>query len=179
MPMRFMFCLPRSAPRRRPVSWPFRYLRSDANPCVVEVVADLGRDLVVGHLVGGLDGYDSVAELGMIKALFELPLGLARSEDEDGFGVADCGHDLVVVPVKVRCEFALLAVGGFDLPILVVTGGGSNGRIVSRVLLDIGGDFLHLFAVGCNGNDQRFAMVDPQSCCLLHFMLLVRENFQL
>ena len=77
---------------------------------IAKVVADLRRDLVVGHLVDGFDADDSLAESFARNALFELVLCLARPEDQDRFRVAQMPDDFVVVPAQMDRELPVALV---------------------------------------------------------------------
>ncbi len=61
------------------------------------VLSNLGRNLVIGHLVGGFNADDSPTQTFACEPLFELSLRLTGTQYQDGFSVANIRDHLVVV----------------------------------------------------------------------------------
>jgi hypothetical protein len=62
------------------------------------VLLHLRNDLRIGQLVRGFDSQNAFRQrLGVAQTLLELQLGLARAEDQKGFGLPQVTDDLVVV----------------------------------------------------------------------------------
>ena len=70
----------------------------------MEVLTHFCRNLSIGHLVGGFDADDACSQPFAGEALFELALGLARTEDQDGVGASNARDDFVVVLVEMAGE---------------------------------------------------------------------------
>ena len=70
-------------------------------------MADMGRDLPLGHFVGCLRGDELQAGLLLLQSFLQFPLGLARPEDQDNRGIMETGNDLVIISREVPGVFPL------------------------------------------------------------------------
>ena len=127
------------------------------------VLSNLCRNLAISHFIDCFNTDDASAQPFARQAFFELPLCLARTEDQNGFCALDVGNHVVVVLVEV-CRI---------LPVALIL----RRAVVRRVtgLTDV---FLHArfhalchfcaaFAGTHKYNDGLF-VVNPQTCLLFH-----------
>ena len=80
------------------------------NGSFLEIFADFGGDLGVGHFVGGFYGNDSVAQIFCFKMFFQFAFSLARAEYQNRFCIADSADYMIVVGVEMAEEFPVVAV---------------------------------------------------------------------
>jgi hypothetical protein len=85
----------------------FGLLGGNRSTFMLEVVTHVRGDLPVGHLVCGFHADDVALGERFFEFLGQLPLGLAWSEDQQSFGMANVRHDLLIVAVQLRRELAL------------------------------------------------------------------------
>ena len=76
----------------------------------MKILADFCRDLAIRHLVDCFNGDDVPTEIVSFEALFQLALGLARTKQQNRFGITNRRDHLIVVIVEMARKLPLVAV---------------------------------------------------------------------
>jgi hypothetical protein len=74
------------------------------------VLSDFRRNLMIRHLVNGLNAHDASIEVVFLEPFFQFSLGLARTEYQNGFCIANTRNDRIIVDVEMSRKPLLPAI---------------------------------------------------------------------
>lgn len=80
---------------------PYATARSGFGTLLGKALADLGRDLTIGHFIGRLDRCDELAHFFSFQPSFQLALGFAGAEYQNGFRGPDARDNRIVLEVEM------------------------------------------------------------------------------
>jgi hypothetical protein len=75
-----------------------------------KVLSNFSRNLPIRHFVYGFNPNDAPTEIVVLKTFFQFTLRLARTKDQQSFGLPNTRNDRIVVNVEMSRECSLAVI---------------------------------------------------------------------